>query len=121
MVDPTREVVARERRLAARASIRLEAAYEDVDRQVFLTTSDISESGVYLFSPDLPPIGLDAQITLELPEDPAILRLRGTVVRRRNAKPTGFALQFDPKSVPESLRGRVRRFVTTFGEAPNPA
>ena len=117
MVDPTRETVERERRLAARGPVQIEAAYEDAERQVFLTTSDISETGVYLFSPELPPIGLSAQVTLELPKDPAILRLRGTVVRH-SATPTGFALEFDPNAVSESLRGRVRSFVKSLGKAP---
>lgn len=116
MVDPTRETVERDRRQAERAAIRLEAAYEDLERQVFVTTSDISESGVYLVSDELPPIGLSAQITIELPKDPTILRLRGTVVRRQSVEPSGFALQFDSKAVPESHRNRVRRFVSRLAQ-----
>ncbi len=114
MVDQAKQAVAggeRERRLAPRADIALDTAYEDRERQVFLVARNISESGVFLVSPDLPPIGASAQVTLELPSDPVLLRLRGTVVRHRTESPTGFALEFDPNVVLEPLRARVRHFV----------
>ena len=120
MVDTTRQAVAgpeRNRRLAPRASIGLNTAYEDRERQVFLVARDISEFGVFLVSPDLPPVGAFAQVTLELPSDPMLLRLRGTVVRHHADYPAGFALEFDPNVVLEPLRARVRRFVASALDA----
>ena len=115
MVDHPRQAVEPDaranRRASRRARVRLEAAYEDALRQVFLVTSDLSEGGAFLLTPEPPPVGLSAQITLELPTGPAILRLRGTVVRRRADSPAGFALAFDPGATPESTRRSLQRFV----------
>jgi hypothetical protein len=99
------------RRAGPRARVRLEAAYEDAVRQVFLVTSDLSEGGAFLLTPEPPPVGLSGQITLELPTGPAILRLRGTVVRQRFETPAGFALAFDSRATPESTRLSLQRFI----------
>jgi hypothetical protein len=87
-------------------------AYEDVERQVFLPTHDLSESGVFLVAPDLPPVGSPAQVTVELPSESEILRLRGSVVRRRETDPCGFAVRFDPEATPVASRQILRRFAT---------
>ena len=117
MVDPTGQAVEgagrANRRAAPRARVRLEAAYEDALRQVFLVTTDLSEGGVFLLTPEPPPIGFAGQITLELPTSPALLRLRGTVVRRRADAPAGFALAFDPRATSESTRRSLKRFIET--------
>ena len=122
MVDHTRQTVEPGRRAnqrtAPRARVRLEAAYEDALRQVFLVTSDLSEGGAYLLTPEPPPVGLSGQITLELPTGPAILRLRGTVVRRRADDPPGFALAFDPRATPESTRRSLKRFIESAIDEP---
>jgi hypothetical protein len=110
-VEPT--AVRPDRRSSRRARVRLEAAYEDALRQVFLVTSDLSEGGAFLLTPEPPPVGLSGQITLELPTGPAILRLRGTVVRQRSDHPSGFALAFDPGANPESTRRSLQRFVAS--------
>jgi hypothetical protein len=91
--------------------VRLEAAYEDATRQVFLVTHDLSEGGAFLLTPDPPPVGHAGQITLELPTSPALLRLRGTVVRRNFDAPAGFALAFDPRGTPESTRRSLQSFI----------
>jgi hypothetical protein len=122
MVDHTRQAVEpgprANRRTAPRARVRLEAAYEDALRQVFLVTSDLSEGGAFLLTPEPPPVGLSGQITLELPTGPAILRLRGTVVRRRADAPAGFALAFDPRANPESTRRSLQRFIESAIDPP---
>jgi len=122
MVDQTGQTVERaprvNRRAAPRARVRLEAAYEDSLRQVFLVTADLSEGGAFLLTPEPPPVGLSGQITLELPTSPAILRLRGTVVRRRADAPAGFALAFDPRATPESTRRSLQRFIEATVEQP---
>ena len=70
-------------------------------------TSDLSEGGVFLLTPEPPPVGLSGQITLELPTGPAILRLRGTVVRRRADAPgrlrPGFRFARDSRRAPAAL------------------
>jgi len=106
------------RRAAPRARVRLDAAYEDALRQVFLVTSDLSEGGVFMLTPEPPPVGLSGQITLELPTGPAILRLRGTVVRRRADAPAGFALAFDLRATTESTRRSLQRFVESAVDEP---
>jgi hypothetical protein len=115
MVDHTGQAVERgergNRRAGPRARVRLDAAYEDAQNQVFLVTSDLSEGGAFLLTPEPPPVGRSGQITLELPTGPAILRLRGTVVRRRFESPAGFALAFDPRATPESTRRSLQRFI----------
>lgn len=80
-------------RRAPRVAIRLEAAYEDPERQVFLPTRDLSEGGVYLLSPDPPPVGATASVMIELPGEPELLRLKGLVTRSEPG--TGFALRFE--------------------------
>ena len=89
----------------------LEAGYEDRRRQVFLRTRDLSESGVYLLSHDPPDVGSQAEIHLELPGCPAILRLRGTVIRRETGGTSGFALLFDEASN-EAALCELRQYVT---------
>ena len=85
-----------ERRSCPRARSRIGAAYEDAEQQVFLYTVDLAEGGVFLVSPTHPPVGANATVLLELPGNPAILRLRGRVVRRQKRPVSGFAVRFDP-------------------------
>ena len=101
----------RERRGARRARVQLGAAYEDPERQVFLVTGDLSESGAWLLASDPPAAGSAARLTLELPGEAAFLRVRGTVVRRRAEQPAGFALRFDPEGTRPEARVALRRFV----------
>ena len=101
----------RERRGASRARVRLQAAYEDPERQVFLLMGDLSESGVWLLAPDPPAPGNAARLTLELPGEAALLRIRGTVVRSRAEQPPGFALSFDAEGTRPEARAALRRFV----------
>jgi hypothetical protein len=114
-VDHPRQAVElpqrRERRGARRARAWLEAAYEDPERQVFLVTGDLSESGAWLLAPDPPASGNAARLTFELPGEPALLRIHGTVVRRRVEQPAGFALRFDPEGIRPEARAALRRFV----------
>jgi len=91
--------------------VRLDAAYEDPERQVFLVTGDISESGAWLVVADPPASGSAARLTFELPGEEALLRLHGTVVRRRAEQPAGFALRFDPEGTRPEARAALRRFV----------
>ena len=107
-VEPSQR---RERRGARRARVQLEAAYEDPERQVFLTTGDLSESGAWLLAPDPPAPGNAARLTLELPGEAAFLRVRGTVVRRCAEQPAGFALRFDPEGTRPEARAALRHFV----------
>ena len=60
MVDSSWQAVGeggRERRLAPRVAVHLNAAYEDADRQLFLIVRDISEFGVFLAFAEPPAIG----------------------------------------------------------------
>jgi hypothetical protein len=100
----------RQQRAARRVLAALEAGYEDRRRQIFLRTRDLSESGIYLLSHDPPDVGSLAEIHLELPGCPAILRLRGTVIRRETGGTSGFALLFDEGSN-ESALGQLRQYV----------
>lgn len=93
---------------APRRAVRLEAAYEDPERQVFLATRDLSETGVFLLADDPPPPGRPARVMLEVPGHPALLRLDGRVARQEEG--TGFALRFDPEQIPEEARQVLRRF-----------
>jgi hypothetical protein len=101
----------RERRAGERVQAALGAAYEDSQRQVFLRTRDLSAHGVYLFSPDPPPVGVEAHLLLELPGETAFLRLCGRVTRREVGAPSGFAMQFDA-STPENALSAVRSYVS---------
>jgi hypothetical protein len=114
------------RRVCPRASIRLEAAYEDAERQVFLPTRDISEEGIYLFAPDPPEVGSAAKVVLDLPGHPEILRVTGWVTRRDAGDAPGFAVCFDHDDrAQRSSTGRaaLRRFVddtrSSTGEVPS--
>jgi hypothetical protein len=81
----------------------LGVAYEDSDRQVFLRARDLSAGGIFLFSPDPPPVGVEAHVLLELPGKPAFIRLSGRVARREVGEYSGFALRFDSGASPEAL------------------
>ena len=114
------------RRVSPRATIRLEAAYEDAQRQVFLQTRDISEEGIYLWAPDPPEVGAPAKLVLDLPGQSEILRLNGRVSRRDMGSEAGFAVKFDHEDHEASASGSrrvLRRFVsdTSFsvGESPS--
>jgi PilZ domain len=107
MVDHTRQALG-ERRRHRRVTLRLEVAYEDPDRQVFLPTRDLSEGGCYLADSDPPPAGCQARVTLELPGGSPLVRCGGTVVRRDAA---GFALRFDERPS-EAAREALRAFLT---------
>jgi len=105
---------ASERRVSDRATVRLAAAYEDAERQVFLPTRDLSLSGVFLLSPERPAVGTPATLLLELPDEPAFLRLRGAVVRRQDAGrglPEGFALRFESAALSEPIRQVLASFL----------
>lgn len=103
------------RRRARRIPVRLEAAYEDPARQIFLATRDLSELGVYLVADEAPEEGVAARMTLELPGEPAILRLDGVVVRREPGR--GFALAFETGSMTARTRSALRAF-TRVAETP---
>jgi len=105
---------ARQRRAAERVQAALDAAYEDSERQVFLRTRDLSACGTFLFSPDPPPVGVEAHLLLELPGEAAFLRLSGRVIRREVGEHSGFALQFDSPSTENALRV-LRTYVAGVG------
>jgi hypothetical protein len=107
-----------ERRSSPRARSRVEASYEDVDRQVFLYTVDLSEDGVFLISPTSPPIGASAMVLLELPGNPVILRLRGSVARQQTQPVAGFAVRFDPRGTADTSRRSLRDFVESTRSGP---
>ena len=111
---PTRAPSPDERRAARRVLAALEAGYQDRDRQVFLRTRDLSESGVFLFGPELPEVGADAQLLLELPGQPALLRLRGRVIRHESGPPQGFAVRFDESLAAPTLAA-LRAYVEGGG------
>lgn len=92
---------------APRVAVSLEAAYEDPQRQVFLTTRDLSETGIYLLATDSPPPGVPARVMLELPGHPAMLRLAGTVARCDEA---GFAVALDLEQSSTEALGVLREF-----------
>ena len=96
------------RRRAPRIPVRLEAAYEDPARQIFLATRDLSELGVYLMADEAPDEGIAARVTLELPGEPAMLRLDGVVTRREPGQ--GFALAFEAGSMAAATRAALRAF-----------
>ena len=100
-----------ERRSSPRARSRIGASYEDADRHVFLYTVDLAEGGVFLVSPSRPPVGASAMVLLELPGNPVILRLRGSVARHQTYPVEGFAVRFDPRANAESGRQALRSFV----------
>lgn len=103
-----------EKRVRPRAAIRLEAAYEDAQRQVFLPTRDISEEGVYLYAPDPPEVGAAARLVLDLPGESEILRLTGWVSRRDTGPEPGFVVKFNHEDHVESAsstRRVLRRFI----------
>ncbi len=103
------------RRRAPRIPVCLEAAYEDPARQIFLATRDLSELGVYLVADEAPQEGVSARVTLELPGEPAMLRLDGVVARRDPGQ--GFALAFETGSMAQGTRSALRAF-TRAGETP---
>jgi hypothetical protein len=86
--------------------VRLEVAYEDASRQVFLATRDVSATGLYLHAEDPPEPGVEARVVLEIPGHAAILRLPGLVVRREPG--LGFAMQLDEEKLPDDWAGALR-------------
>jgi hypothetical protein len=107
-----------ERRDAPRVVARIEAAYEDAERQLFLTSRDVSESGIFLVAPDPPAPGGSARLTLELPGCAELLRVRGVVTRSQRAEPSGFAVRFDASSFSDVTRASLRRWLQETAIAP---
>jgi hypothetical protein len=65
---------------------------------------------------------MSATVLLELPGNPVILRLRGSVARQQTHPVAGFAVHFDPRANAESSRHALRDFVesaTTAAAAPH--
>jgi hypothetical protein len=96
---------------ALRVRARIEAGYEDSLRQVFLPTLNLSESGVFLLSSELPAIGSQAQVVLELPGHEAFLRLRGSVIRVQTEPFAGFAVSFETDAGNAEALAALRQFV----------
>lgn len=96
------------RRRHARVAARIEVGYEDPSRQVFFSTRDLSEGGVYLEAPDPPEPGRRVRLLFELPGQAELLRLDGRVTR---SDPRGFAVTFDD-ALPEGARRALRSFVS---------
>lgn len=95
------------RRARPRVPVRLEVAYEDAGGAVFLRALDLSVGGVWLRTRMPPAVGAPARLVLELPGEPALLRLRGRVVRVRRGPEAGFAVAFDDAGT----CGELERFV----------
>jgi hypothetical protein len=110
-VTPSAREGVAERRSAPRIPARVEAAYEDAERQLFLVSSDLSESGIFLLAPDPPAAGGAVRLTLELPGCPELVRLAGVVARRQLAEPVGFAVRFDAASFSDGTRSSLRRWL----------
>ncbi len=98
-----------ERRRLRRVAAKLDVAYEDQTRQVFLGAADVSEEGVLIEDSNPPSEGSHAQLVIALP-DSRLLRLRG-VVARVQEEPSAFAFRFDPEDMDESDREALRRFI----------
>ncbi|MEN8181813.1 MAG: PilZ domain-containing protein [Myxococcota bacterium] len=106
---------ASERRRAPRVRARLEASYEDPERQVFLRVRDLSELGMFLVTEDLPELGIRARVLLELPGHSELLRLGGVVARQQDAPPRGFAIEFEATSASPRAYAALGRFVESRG------
>ena len=106
-----------ERRSSPRARSRIGVSYEDAERHVFLYTVDLAEGGMFLASPSPPPVGGNAMLVLELPGNPVIFRLRGSVVRHQTHPVSGFAVRFDPLGSAESCWQALRSFVENTPES----
>lgn len=100
-----------ERRRLRRVSAKLDVAYEDDERQVFLAVADLSEAGVLIEDANPPPEGSRAQLVLALP-DSRLLRLRGEVARVQE-EPSAFAFRFDREEMDEWDRQALRDFLET--------
>ncbi len=84
------------RRRHERAPGRMDVAYEEPGRQVFMPALNLSASGVFLACAERPQLGVSVQLVLSLPPDGLFVRLQGRVVRHAGAlEPSGFAVAFD--------------------------
>jgi hypothetical protein len=92
-----------------RVPAKLDVAYEDQSRQVFLGAADLSEEGVLIEDLNPPQEGSLAQLVIALP-DSRLLRLRG-VVTRVQEEPSAFAFRFDRNEMDDSDRDALRHFV----------
>jgi hypothetical protein len=110
-VDRPSPALNAERRRAPRTRARLDTAYEDRERQVFLRTADVSEEGVFLLAADPPPLGAPAKLCIEVPGHPALVRVSGVVARRQLDEPRGFAVAFDGGAGGQEARAALRHFV----------
>jgi hypothetical protein len=109
---------AREQRRFPRVRARLAVSYEDTERQVFLPTRDLSERGAFLLSAELPHLGDEAKLLLQLPGHEAFLRLRGRVVRVERGVDGGFAVAWDRAELSDADRSALARFVARAPASP---
>ena len=98
-----------ERRRMRRVPAKLDVAYEDQSRQVFLGAADLSEEAVLIEDPNPPEEGSHAHLVIALP-DSRLLRLHG-VVARVQEEPSAFAFRFDRDEMDDSDRDALRRFI----------
>lgn len=98
-----------ERRRVRRVAAKLDVAYEDQTRQVFLGAADVSEQGVLIEDANPPQEGSRAQLVVALPNS-RLLRLRGEVTRVQE-EPSAFAFRFDSAEMDDTDREALRRFI----------
>lgn len=98
-----------ERRRMRRVAAKLDVAYEDQTRQVFLGAADVSEEGVLIEDSNPPPEGSRAHLVIALP-DSRLLRLQGEVTRVQE-EPAAFAFRFDRTDMDDSDLEALRRFI----------
>lgn len=78
-----------------RVRVCISTVYEDLGREVFLQTLNLSESGLFLASDESPLVGTAVGLVFSLPPEGPFLRVRGTVVRCSGSpEPQGFAVTF---------------------------
>lgn len=81
------------RRVVPRVPAQLAVQYKAGDRAGREYTTDLSETGLFIRTEDLPAVGTRAHLRLNVAE--RSLRIVGAVTRLATAAPVGFGLQFE--------------------------
>lgn len=98
-----------DRRRSPRVEAKLDVAYEDHERQVFLSVADLSLQGARVLDAEPPPEGASARLVLELPGG-QLLRIDGEVTRHHD-DPPGFAFRFDQSALSSADREVLEGFL----------
>lgn len=92
--------------------VPMSAAFSETDPRTTTPVSDLSETGVFVHTPDRLPVGSIIELRFTVfPEEPVLFEARGRVVRH-DEEPLGMGVEFS--ALDETARDVVRKILLRY-------